>query len=204
MIRSWLRRLICPSRPDDPATDAGGESAADESADAARAILALAIERYQYEHGRTKDIEAKAGPTLGLTGAILVLAAGTLKDGAPCLIGREQWVYNGLVFGGIGVLLLASAFLLLTLRPAVFQYFELANWVTYEETRRSAMEVRALLEDMAGSYRLYTEANGSVNRRKARSYAYALAALSIGVTLVVAGLLWASCGIPRIGIPHLW
>jgi hypothetical protein len=203
-----IRRLWQLSAPPDdvPAVEPEGELSAEPADDtqAARAILALAIERYQYEHGRTKDIEAKAGPTLGLNGAILVLAAGTLKDGAPCLIGWEQGVYNALVFGGIAVLLLAAWFLLRTLWPTVFDYFDLADWVTYEETRRGSAEVRALLEELAGSYRRYTEANYSVNKRKARAYIRALVFLSIGVTLIVAGLLWASCGIPRIGTPHLW
>lgn len=112
----------------------------EDDTQAARAILALAIERYQYEHGRTKDIEAKASPTLGLTGAILVLAAGTLTDGAPCLRGGEHAVYDASAFGGILFLVGAGALLLRTRCPAEFTCFALADWVTNEETRRAPSE----------------------------------------------------------------
>jgi hypothetical protein len=169
------------------------EPAADEAeidTQAVRAILALAIERYQYEHGRTKDIESKAGPTLGLAGAILILAAGRLNaDAAPCLAGRGLGVY-------IAGLLVAVVCLLLTLRIKPYLYFDLADWVRLSLTRRPKAEVRDLLELIAGSYREYTEANRVINNTKAGWYARSLLLLSGGVTLIALAALWSSCVLP--------
>lgn len=93
----------------------------EDETQAAETILALALERYQYEHGRTKDIESQAGPRLGLSSAILVLAAGTLKEGPTCLAGGEQWFYHILIVSGLLVIFAALCFLIQTLRPAEFQ-----------------------------------------------------------------------------------
>ena len=65
---------------------------------------------------------------------------------------------------------MAEGFLLRTLWPATFQYFNLEDWVTYEETRRPAGQERAQLEELAGTYRRYTEENAPLNERKAQFY----------------------------------
>ena len=70
--------------------------------------------------------------------------------------------------------------------------------MTYEETRRPAGQERAQLEELAGTYRRYTEENAPLNERKAQFYITALIALIVGVLCIVGGLMWASCGIPRI------
>lgn len=173
------------------------ESAEESDADNAKVIAELAYRRYTEEHARGKDIEAKAGPILSLLSAAIIFGAGNISNGGRCLIGWEAWVFSVILIVGIVMLVLAELNMLLVLSIQVFKYINLREWALEKYTRRTPAELRSTYEDIAGSYRLYTDENIALNTRKTERYTRALGFLFFGVVIIVSDFMWAGCGLPR-------
>jgi hypothetical protein len=174
------------------------ESVDDNDADNAKAIAEPAYRRYTEEHARGKDIEAKAGPILSLLSAEIIFGAGNISNGGRCLGGWEAWIFYVILIVGIIMLVLAELNMLLVLSIQVFKYINLREWALEKYTRRSSTALRSTYEDIAGSYRSYTDENIALNNKKTERYTRALGFLFFGVVIIVSDFMWAGCGLPRL------
>ncbi len=190
-LRAWLEvpdRHTVPTNELEEATDT----------DNVKAIAELAYRRYSEEHARTKDIESKATPVISLLSATILFAAGGgLNAGGRCLTGRNSQIFSALLVIAIGVFFFALLNMLLVLWIQVFKYIDLREWALEKYTRRSAEELRSTYEDIAGSYRKYTDVNIAISDRKGERYSRGLGFLFLGVVIILGDFMWAGCGIPR-------
>lgn len=189
-LRTWLGIAEPPS--DEPEEEEGAET------ENAKAIAALAYQRYGDDLAQRRDIESRAMTLLSLLSAASVFVIGALKDSGACLTRTDHLIFYGVIIVGMVVMFVGLFNLLLVLTTQGFVSPDLDDWVTPDYTRRGDDQQRDTYEEIAGSYRLYSEQNTALVLVKLARFNRALLLIFLGIAIIVIDYLWAGCGLPRL------
>jgi hypothetical protein len=167
-------------------------------AENAKAIADVAYKRYNDDLAQRRDIESRAMPLLSVLSAAIVFVISSLSTSGACLNQNEHIVFYIFIVLGLAVMVAGLFNLLLVLTTQGFVAPDLDEWTTTDYTRRTAGELRTTYEEIAGSYRLYSEQNTDLVRVKLARFNRALVLIFFGIAIIAIDFLWSGCGLPRI------
>jgi hypothetical protein len=149
-----------------------------------RIVCALAAQEYANENDRTKVLDAKAGPLIGATGAVIAFTIGTLVKPPDTITGTPgpaTVVYFTAIVAALVCLILAQlSFLRSVAVRAQFRRVELASWVDLAVMRQPGWQT---LSELASTYEAAVRENTRHNDRKARFQ-------TVGVWLLLVGTIF--------------
>ncbi len=154
-------------------------------AENAKAIADVAYKRYNDDLAQRRDIESRAMPLLSVLSAAIVFVISSLSTSGACLNQNEHIVFYIFIVLGLAVMVAGLFNLLLVLTTQGFVAPDLDEWTTTDYTRRTAGELRTTYEEIAGSYRLYSEQNTDLVRVKLARFNRALVLIFFGIAITL-------------------
>lgn len=147
-------------------------------------VAGLAAQEYANENERTKVLDAKAGPLIGATGAVIAFSIGTLvkpPDTITGTPGTTTVIYFTAIVASLVCLILAQlSFLRSVAVRAQFRRVELTSWVDLAVMRQPGWQTYS---ELASTYEAAVRENTRHNDRKANFQ-------TVGVWLFLVGTIF--------------